>query len=585
LPSIKKNNEQQLLGQKRAWGTQSVYILKGETYPQTAMVSRRKILSRSRDDLTNDEDYRDYTDHYLDDTWYSKEKLYKDHVEEVLRKWDAIDDEIWAKAIVMERNRRVAKAYARAPVLSINGGTGGFDGYRLGLNGFTNPMRDPKTEEFKELIGQGAKIKMDESGNILIKRLSKSGVFVKDTVDESAVSNELLKLKDGLVDLEKPFRVFDMRKFQQNVNRELRRSNPDRVRLESQCVTAVSFVKNEPELLDSPIWIIIINIVALEMLKAKLPEATRVPLHQMQNMSIDPKRRFPISGSSDEDPYSMTSGNGSSGSSSKLARSQLTNPHIMEGGASNQKNETKGAFLPNKDRDYFIPQNWTATSERKRDRSRDNFLDDDIEVSTLKPRTNNRRRILKKTDDKKKNADDPYYCGFSAKTPKYVQQAIKQQQQQVKEKNNTTSDSGTVQSEREKDSRRTPVKVKGESRGGPKYRDPNVLGPPGGHAAYNAGSQSAPNLAHIPQVQPFWWHSRLYPETSSGYKAAYGGYPSAYFERHLPFTYTPSPNEFSSFQFSSQTGLGSQTPITVAKNGKKRGTANPRQNMFNSPRD
>ena len=47
-------------------------------------------------------------------------------------------------------------------------------------------------------------------------------------------------------------------------------------RLESQCVTAISFVKNEPELLDSPIWILIINIVALEMLKAKLPpgEAT-----------------------------------------------------------------------------------------------------------------------------------------------------------------------------------------------------------------------------------------------------------------------------------------------------------------------
>lgn len=549
------------------------------------MVSRRKILSRSRDDLTTDDDHKDYADHYVDDTWYSKEKLYKDHVEEVLRKWDAIDDEIWAKAIVMERNKRVAKAYARAPVLSINGGNGGFDGYRLGLNGFTNPMRDPKTEEFKEHIGQGAKIKMDESGNILIKRLSKSGVFIKDTVDESAVSNELLKLKDGLVDLERPFRVFDMRKFQQNVNRELRRSNPDRVRLESQCVTAVSFVKNEPELLDSPIWIIIINIVALEMLKAKLPEASRVPLHQMQNMSIDPKRRVLISGSSDEDPYSMTSGNGSSGSSSKLARSQLTNPHIMEGGAQIQKNETKGPFLPSKDRDYFIPQNWSATSERKRDRSRDNFLDDDIEVSTLKPRTNNRRRILKKTDDKKKNADDPYYCGFSAKTPKYVQQAIKQQQKQqqqsqqhVKEKN--VSDSGIVQSEREKDSRRTPVKQKSETRS-PKYRDPNVLSPPSGQP-YTAGSQSAPNLAHIPQVQPFWWHSRLYPETGSGYKG-HGGYPSAYFERHLPFTYTPSPNEFSSFQFSNQTGLGSQTPATVAKNGKKRGTANTRQNMFSSP--
>ena len=30
-------------------------------------------------------------------------------------------------------------------------------------------------------------------------------------------------------------------------------------------------LKNEEELLDSPVWVLIINIVALEMLKAKLP--------------------------------------------------------------------------------------------------------------------------------------------------------------------------------------------------------------------------------------------------------------------------------------------------------------------------
>lgn len=551
------------------------------------MVSRRKILSRSRDDLTNDDAFREKTDHFQDDTWFSKEKLYKDHVEEVLRKWDAIDDEIWAKAIVMERNKRVAKAYARAPVLSINGGTGGFDGYRLGLNGFSNPMRDPKTEEFKEHIGQGAKVKMDESGNILIKRLSKSGVYVKNTVDESAVSNDLLKLKDGLVDLERPFRVFDMRKFQQNVNRELRRTNPDRVRLESQCVTAVSFVKNEPELLDSPVWVIIINIVALEMLKAKLPEVSRVPLHQMQNMSIDPKRRFAISGSSDEDPYSMTSGNGSSGSSSKLARSQLTSTNTKKDNAvPSKKTETRAPLLPNKERDFFIPQNWSATSERKRDRSRDNFLEEEPEVSTLKPRTNNRRRILKKTDEKESSADDPYYCGFSAKTPKYNQQAVKQQQkhqqqQQIQQAGNkAVVEGGSMQSEKERDSRKTPTRNRGDTRG-PKYREPGVLGGPGVQT-YGGGSQSAPNLAQIPQVQPYWWHSRIYPEVGGGMKG-YGGYPSAYFDRQLPFTYTP--NEFSSFQFSSHSGLGSQTPAAVARNGRKRVPANPRQNVFNGARD
>ena len=99
------------------------------------MVSRRKILSRSRDDLNLDDDFKEVTQaHFQDDTWYSKEKLYKvgqhplepliqkiikyfssqDHVEEILRKWDAIDDEIWAKVIVLERNRRVAKVLIKS---------------------------------------------------------------------------------------------------------------------------------------------------------------------------------------------------------------------------------------------------------------------------------------------------------------------------------------------------------------------------------------------------------------------------------------------------------------------------------------
>ena len=71
-----------------------------------------------------------------------------------MSKWESIDDEIWAKIIVLERNRRVAKAYARAPVLTVNGTDDGFDGFRIGLAGFENPMRDPKTEEAKRLIGQ-----------------------------------------------------------------------------------------------------------------------------------------------------------------------------------------------------------------------------------------------------------------------------------------------------------------------------------------------------------------------------------------------------------------------------------------------
>ena len=84
----------------------------------------------------------------------------QEHIQEVLNKWQSIDDEIWAKIIVLERNRRVAKAYARAPVLTVNGSDDGFDGFRIGLAGFENPMRDQKTEEVKRNIGQGTIISM-----------------------------------------------------------------------------------------------------------------------------------------------------------------------------------------------------------------------------------------------------------------------------------------------------------------------------------------------------------------------------------------------------------------------------------------
>ena len=77
-----------------------------ESYCIERMVSRRKILSQSRDELS----FELKLEEQEDDVWFTKEKLFKDHIQEVLDKWESIDDEIWAKVVVLERNRRVAKA-------------------------------------------------------------------------------------------------------------------------------------------------------------------------------------------------------------------------------------------------------------------------------------------------------------------------------------------------------------------------------------------------------------------------------------------------------------------------------------------
>lgn len=472
------------------------------------MVSRRKILSRSRDDLNLDNSFRPGKTEE-DDVWYAKEKLYKDHIKEVLGKWESIDDEIWAKVIVLERNRRVAKAYARAPVLTINGSDEGFDGFRIGVNGFENPMRDPKTEEFKNQIGQGCKVKMDETGNILIKRFSKATVYVKNTIEENAVSNDIIKLPHGLLEPEKPFKLFDMKKFQQNVNREMKRAYPDRLKLECQCISTIAFAKNEPELLDSPIWVMLINVVALEMLKAKMPvqDGLLVNPNGLASRpgvrhSSEPRKRFPASGSSDEDPYSLTP-SGSSGSSGK-----------------GNKTDQNSRFPPG-DKEFFGPQNW-AKNARPIDYS-DDMDESDMTIAnsqTLSKKqavngnnTNTATKSImrpsrKTTDEHHKSRakmlavansasknDDPYYCGLRARVPNFVngQQQPGQGRIQGKEggKPNTKSSN---------------------SRHSKGNNPSSALSPP--------PSRSTPNLQNLAQLPgaapPFWWHSRLYPDSGIG---------------------------------------------------------------------
>merc|ERR1712168_1339527 len=84
-------------------------------------------------------------------------------------------------------------------------------------------------------------------------------------------ANEIIKTPGGALELDKPLKLFDMKKFQQNVGRELKRAYPDRRKLEAQCISAVAFVRNEADILEQPCWVMLINVVAMDMLKSKIP--------------------------------------------------------------------------------------------------------------------------------------------------------------------------------------------------------------------------------------------------------------------------------------------------------------------------
>ena len=89
---------------------------------------------------------------------------------------------------------------------------------------------------------------MDDSGNILIKRIAKANVYVKNGEGENAVANEILKVPGGALELDKPVKLFDMKKFQQNVARELKRAYPDRRKLECQVSGSAAWPAGAPEL-------------------------------------------------------------------------------------------------------------------------------------------------------------------------------------------------------------------------------------------------------------------------------------------------------------------------------------------------
>jgi hypothetical protein len=179
--------------------------------------------------------------------------------------------QIWGKIICMERNRRIAKAYSRGHVLTINGSHDGFDGYKIGLNGFDNPMRDALTKTVKSHIGKGVRLKLDDTGNIIIRRMSNCDVFIRGWDRESnSLSTDIVELS-GELEFERSLKLFDMKKFQSNVAKELRSSYPDRKKLESQCISIISFGNDSSDILSLPCFVMIINIVAIDMLKTRVP--------------------------------------------------------------------------------------------------------------------------------------------------------------------------------------------------------------------------------------------------------------------------------------------------------------------------
>lgn len=66
------------------------------------------------------------------------------------------------------------------------------------MNGFDNPMRSSDTKAVKKSIGDGFKIKMDDIGNIFVKRYGKSNIYVHNTAahgnEETVIGADIMQM-------------------------------------------------------------------------------------------------------------------------------------------------------------------------------------------------------------------------------------------------------------------------------------------------------------------------------------------------------------------------------------------------------
>lgn len=141
--------------------------------------------------------------------------------------------------------------------------------FRIGLSRFENPSRNSIIYEIFNDILAGVKVKIDPDGNVWAKRACYSPVFLKPLYRNRA--NDLFMID------QRPAKVFDIRRFKEVLVHELKQPAPDRRKLEKCCLVCMKFSLDHCELLKTPVWIVIIHLVAIELLNLVLPKGRWMP--------------------------------------------------------------------------------------------------------------------------------------------------------------------------------------------------------------------------------------------------------------------------------------------------------------------
>uniref|UniRef100_A0A0R3RKQ0 MH2 domain-containing protein n=1 Tax=Elaeophora elaphi TaxID=1147741 RepID=A0A0R3RKQ0_9BILA len=206
--------------------------------------------------LNNNNGQRTTTTLGISRSWNDIDSFERDNIMEVYRKLANIEEQIWGKVIVMERNIRSAKAYLRSRVITVDGSDAEFDGLRIGLRRFENSYRDDGTIRAFEALGKGVKMKIDDVGNVWLK-CTEGSVFVTGILGEIIVKND-------------PIKIFDLKIIKEFVSLHSDFDEAARDRYSRMAIT-YAHVDKPTDPLSSSLWFAVIHLTALEMIQILLP--------------------------------------------------------------------------------------------------------------------------------------------------------------------------------------------------------------------------------------------------------------------------------------------------------------------------
>lgn len=160
---------------------------------------------------------------------------------------------------------RLKGSHSSSDIYAINSGPSDFYG-TVGLAPGMDYSRGGANSNSKQIAGD-RKDKLIASSS---SGASNSSSNVISHLINSQLSNDSANSKSRALELDQLTKVFDMERFKEALERESRRLHPNRSRLQNMCISVISFVLDDHKMLNLPSWIIIINIVALDLLRCEI---------------------------------------------------------------------------------------------------------------------------------------------------------------------------------------------------------------------------------------------------------------------------------------------------------------------------